>query len=193
MRILLPISLLIAIALGCATPSSNTNRSAATPTPEPTPIPNFADLKKEAEKLLAEYKRDPDAPIHEPIKQTASALATITDAKNAKAATELKKKLDDADLKITTEVGILGAKPESYYNGKVLEVDRYLSRVLNDYDSSEYVEWSPVIKVREKDGPYWAVRLKLRAKNAFGGYILRDTYYYIRGGQVVRSKGLGVD
>lgn len=193
MRILLPISLLIAIALGCATPSSNTNRSAATPTPEPTPVPAFAELKKQADDLLAQYKKDPDAEIHEPIKDTAKALATITEPKNVKAAAELKKKLDDVDLKITNDVGILGPKPTSYYNGKVLEVDRYLSRVLNDYDSSEYVEWSPVIKVREKDGPYWAVRLKLRAKNAFGGYILRDTYYYIRSGQVVRSKGLGAD
>lgn len=191
MRLLLPISILIVLALGCRPPSPNANQSTASPTPEPTPIPAFTELKKQANELLAQYKKNPDADIQEPIKQTSKALATITDPKNAKAAADLKKKLDEADLKITADLGILGPKPTSYYNGKVLEVDRYLSRVLNDYDSSEYVEWSPVIKVREKDGPYWAVRLKLRAKNAFGGYILRDTYYYIRNGQVVRSTGLG--
>jgi hypothetical protein len=39
--------------------------------------------------------------------------------------------------------------------------------------------------------PYWGVRLKLRAKNAFGAYILRDTYYFMRNNKVVKSEGLG--
>ncbi len=52
---------------------------------------------------------------------------------------------------------------------------------------------APVSKVNVDDQLYWGVRLKLRAKNAFGGYILRDTYYYIRNDQVVFSKGINAD
>ena len=88
---------------------------------------------------------------------------------------------------------VMGPKPHSSeWDGGVQPVKDYLKAVLNDYDSSEFVEWSPVVKTYVGKEPYWTVRLRLRAKNAFGALILRDTYYYIRNNQVVMSKGLGV-
>lgn len=66
----------------------------------------------------------------------------------------------------------------------------YLRDNLNDYDSSEFVEWSPVAKLEVKGEPYWVVRLKLRAKNAFGGYVLKNTFYFIRQNKVVSAEGL---
>lgn len=85
----------------------------------------------------------------------------------------------------------MGPKPKnSEWDGRVDAVVKYLRRNLNDYDSSEFVEWSPVTKLKVKGEPFWVVRLKLRAKNAFGGYILKDTFYFIRQNEVVAAEGL---
>jgi hypothetical protein len=65
-----------------------------------------------------------------------------------------------------------------------------LRYVLNDYDSSEYVDYSPAIKVTVKGEPFWVSVLKLRAKNPYGGYILKDVRMYIRNKKVVLAEGL---
>jgi hypothetical protein len=98
--------------------------------------------------------------------------------------------LYDRVIRLAAERLLLGDKPQSGYNGKVSEVDQYLSKTLNDYDDSEYVEWTPVKKIEIKGEPYWAVGLKLRAKNAFGAKILKDVVFLIRQGQVVKTMGL---
>jgi hypothetical protein len=86
---------------------------------------------------------------------------------------------------------VLGPKPKnSEWDGRVDPVVEYLKNNLNDYDSSEFVEWSPVTKLEVKGEPFWVVRLKLRAKNAFGGYILKNTFYFIRQNRVVIAEGL---
>jgi len=104
-----------------------------------------------------------------------------------------KKKAQEA-AKEQAELALIGPKPESSaWDGSVRCVDKYLKQVLNDYGSAEYVEWSPVAKVNYKGEPYWGVRLRLRATNAFGGKILKDTYYLIRHNQVVHSEGLGAN
>jgi hypothetical protein len=59
-----------------------------------------------------------------------------------------------------------------------------------DYDSSEFVEWAPVTKLEVKGEPFWVVRLKLRAKNAFGGQVLKNTFYFIRQNRVITAEGL---
>lgn len=93
--------------------------------------------------------------------------------------------------RIGAELLVLGPKPKnSEWDGRVDAVVKYLRRNLNDYDSSEFVEWSPVTKLKVKGEPFWVVRLKLRAKNAFGGYILKDTFYFIRQNEVVAAEGL---
>ncbi len=56
----------------------------------------------------------------------------------------------------------------SPWDGSVYEVEQYLkSRVLKDPDSFQAIEWSRVVK---GCGDY-AVRLKYRARNSFGGYV----------------------
>jgi hypothetical protein len=85
----------------------------------------------------------------------------------------------------------LGPKPKnSEWDGRVDPVVEYLKNNLNDYDSSEFVEWSPVTKLEVKGEPFWVVRLKLGAKNAFGGYVLKNTFYFIRQNKVVNAEGL---
>jgi len=99
--------------------------------------------------------------------------------------------LIDKSARIGAELLVLGPKPKnSEWDGRVDAVVKYLRRNLNDYDSSEFVEWSPVTKLKVKGEPFWVVRLKLRAKNAFGGYILKDTFYFIRQNEVVAAEGL---
>ena len=85
----------------------------------------------------------------------------------------------------------IGPKPQqSAMNGSVEVVDRYLRETLNDYQSAEYVEWSPVTPAKIDGESFWAVRLKLRAKNAFGAKILKDSYFVIRHDKVVSVTGL---
>jgi hypothetical protein len=99
--------------------------------------------------------------------------------------------LIDKSARITAEILILGPKPKnSAYDGRVDAVVNYLRKNLNGYDSSEFVEWSPVTKMEVKGEPFWVVRLKLRAKNAFGAYLVKDTYYFIRKDKVVTAQGL---
>ena len=86
---------------------------------------------------------------------------------------------------------VAGAKPEnSSWDGSVQCVDRYLRETLNDYQSAEYVEWSPVTKLDLNGESYWAVRLKLRATNPLGAKVLKETVFFIRNGRVVHAAGL---
>jgi len=113
------------------------------------------------------------------------------DAKEYGPAQALIKKLVEKAARITAEILVLGPKlTNSAYDGRVDPVVEYLKNNLNDYDSSEFVEWSPVTKLDFKGEPFWVVRLKLRAKNAFGGYILKNTFYFIRQNKVVSTEGL---
>ena len=54
-----------------------------------------------------------------------------------------------------------------------------------DPDSVEYIEWSPVHLTYVEGKPFWRVRVKYRAKNSFGGYVISNQLAYMRNGQVV--------
>jgi hypothetical protein len=173
---------------------NDTSRPSPTvvPSPTATPNPTFAELQQRAEPLLRlekeEYVRDDlrafDAVIG-PLRQIPK------DAKEYVAAQALIKRLIDKSARITAEILVLGPKPKnSEWDGRVDPVVEYLKDNLNDYDSSEFVEWSPVTKLEVKGEPFWVVRLKLRAKNAFGGYVLKNTFYFIRQNKVVTAEGL---
>ena len=173
--------------------ASNVN-TASSPAPAPVPM-TFAELKAEANRLLALGQESYQSVELSEFDKIMKPLKDIPQSsKDYKAAQALHKKLIDKVAVIGTEQILLGPKPlQSGWDGDVLPVKQYLRQVLNDYDSSEFVEWSPVGKTYIGKEPYWSVRLRLRAKNAFGAYITRDTYYYIRNNQVVLAKGLGVD
>lgn len=76
---------------------------------------------------------------------------------------------------------LLGKKPEnSAWDGSVHTVKRYLKDNLKDPDSVQYIEWSPVSMLEHKGENYWAVRVKYRAKNSFGGYVVSNQMALIR-------------
>ena len=177
-----------------AVTSNDPNKSSPTvlASPTATPKPNFSELKQRAEPLLRlekeEYVREDLAAFDALLKP----LREIPkNAKEYPAAQALIKKLIDKSARIAAEILVLGPKPKnSEWDGRVDPVVEYLRNNLNDYDSSEFVEWSPVTKLEVKGEPFWVVRLKLRAKNAFGGYILKNTFYFIRQNRVVIAEGL---
>ena len=75
-----------------------------------------------------------------------------------------------------------GPKPQSSgWDGSVRPVVQHLESNLRDPDSVEYIEWSPVIG----RGDFWLVRVKYRAKNGFGGYVVANQVALIQHGQVV--------
>lgn len=73
------------------------------------------------------------------------------------------------------------------YDGKVYCVDYYLKRVLNDYDSAEYLEWRGPAKIKKKGITYWTVQLTLRAKNGFGAKVIKAYTFLIQNNQVVKA------
>ncbi len=113
------------------------------------------------------------------------------EAKEYKDSQALLKKLIDKSSVIGAEIVVLGEKPEnSAWDGSVRPAEKYLKEVLNDYSSSEYLDWTKVAKVYEGKEPYWHTTVRLRAKNAFGAFIVKDIAFWIRRGQVVKVKGL---
>ncbi|CAN5354836.1 hypothetical protein BH10ACI2_BH10ACI2_00250 [soil metagenome] len=152
----------------------------------------FTELKAQAKILLA--LRDEE--LHDADYTKYSGLATKfwdfpKDSKDSKEASDLSFKLLDLVRKINTEQATLGEKPaKSNVDGSIVEVKDYLRANLNDYSSAEFVAWSPVTFVRIKGQPFWTVKVKLRAKNAFAAYLLRNTSYFIQRSTVVRAEGL---
>lgn len=57
----------------------------------------------------------------------------------------------------------------SAWDGSVWQVDEWLRSNLKDPHSLEYIEWSPVTK---SAGGGFMVRVKYRAKNSLGGYVI---------------------
>ncbi len=77
---------------------------------------------------------------------------------------------------------VAGPKPvNNAWDASVIEVKLFLRENLNDPDSVQYLEWSPVFAYDE----YWSVRCKYRAKNSFGALILAEKLFYIQNGKVV--------
>lgn len=153
-------------------------------TPLPTPTPELTDTQK-LQKAKSIIESDAD---DKQIDEAVNLIKTIP--KNAKEYKEGQKLYNKAVYTIT-ERAVIGAKPmSSGWDGGVSAVKSYLRETLNDYDSSEFLEWSDVAKVYVKKEPFWAVRLKIRAKNSFGGYVVKDAIFYIRQNQVVSSQGL---
>lgn len=61
----------------------------------------------------------------------------------------------------------------SKWDGGVRQVEDYLERHLKDPDSVEYIEWSPVAEIPEG----FQVRVKYRAKNSYGGYVIEEKLF----------------
>lgn len=75
-----------------------------------------------------------------------------------------------------------GPKPmRSEWDGSVSCVEDFLKKNLKDPDSLKYIEWSPVVDGGDK----WLIRVKYRAKNSFGGYVIENKLFGIQQNQVV--------
>lgn len=59
------------------------------------------------------------------------------------------------------------------WDGSVRQVRWYLIDNLKDPKSCEYLEWSPVVRISTG----YAVRVKYRAKNSFGGYVIEEKIF----------------
>jgi hypothetical protein len=183
------------VAAGCTAPESSSPANADKPsngswnypissaaTPLPTPLPDFAQLKERANILLASHKVETDLDLD----TAANDLLQIPrESKDYKEAQTLAAKLKDASKVAKAAAADLGPEPRQNNDGSVDLVKDYLRGTLNDYNSAEFVEWSPITKVRRNGKDFWAVRLRLRAKNAFGAYVLKETFYFIQNGKVV--------
>jgi hypothetical protein len=52
---------------------------------------------------------------------------------------------------------------------------------MKDYDSLKIVNGSPIVEYGQDA---WCQRLKYRARNSFGGYVIEEKLFVIRNGQV---------
>ena len=64
----------------------------------------------------------------------------------------------------------------SAWDGSVYQVVEWLKNNLKDPDSLEFIEWSPVEKTVTGD---FRVRVKYRAKNSFGGYMVENKIFVL--------------
>lgn len=79
----------------------------------------------------------------------------------------------------------VGNKPEqSEVDGSVKIVKEYIKENANDASSIEFLEWSKVTPT----GEYWAVRCKYKGKNALGGVVTENGWFYIQNNKVVKTK-----
>jgi len=64
----------------------------------------------------------------------------------------------------------------SGYNGSVRQVKTWLKANAKDPGSLDFIEWSPVVKTDRGD---FVVRVKYRAKNSFGGFVIANKQFYL--------------
>lgn len=80
------------------------------------------------------------------------------------------------------EVARRGVKPiPSWWDAITPEVNDYLKATLKDYESLKIIECS-VVATWAEDA--WCQRVKYRAKNSFGAYVLAENVFVIKNGAV---------
>jgi hypothetical protein len=79
-------------------------------------------------------------------------------------------------------------RPEqSNWDSSVQTVEDYLEKTLHDPSSYESVEWYKLTRTEYRGDSYWAVRHKYRARNRFGGRVLKDEVFLMENkGKVVQ-------
>lgn len=84
--------------------------------------------------------------------------------------------------KIAARYAICGPEPKnSSWDSSIPSVKAYLRATLRDPGSVQYIEWSKPILV----GAHWEVRVKYRAKNGFGGYVILNQIAAIQNRKVI--------
>ena len=72
----------------------------------------------------------------------------------------------------------------SAWDGSVSQVKSWLKDNLKDPDSLDFIEWSTVSKTSTGG---CMVRVKYRAKNSFGGYVVDNKVFFLSSGGTVLS------
>ena len=73
----------------------------------------------------------------------------------------------------------------SEWDASVSQVKKWLKANLKDPGSLEFIEWSPVSK---RDGGGFMVRVKYRAKNSFGGYVVNNKVFFLNSAGTVKNQ-----
>jgi LysM repeat protein len=112
--------------------------------------------------------------------QIATADKQLNDALNAQ------RKQKEAAVRMRQSADILrGPKPAQLPNGTVPLVLKWFQESLHDPYSARYVSWSKLEKYYWASAPCWVVSVRIRAKNAFGAYVLSDNTFYIRQNRII--------
>lgn len=132
-----------------------------------------AEQAQRAAEQQAEFRRKEEQRIASDPKEQARRRQE-SEAAQAKAA-------EDAQMR--AEVAKRGVRPiPSPWDGITAEANAYLKRNLKDYRSMELIECSDAITWGENA---WAQRVKYRAKNSFGGYVIENQIFVIKDGRVI--------
>lgn len=79
----------------------------------------------------------------------------------------------------------VGEKPkQSELTGSVPVVEIFVKSNAIDASSIDFLEWSKVSAFSE----YWIVRAKYKGKNAVGGVVTENTWFYMQNGEVIKTK-----
>lgn len=84
----------------------------------------------------------------------------------------------------------IGSKPSVIKGGRVQLVMKYFNEVLHDPYSMHIVRWSPIYPTSFGGVPVWGVKVKYRAKNRLGAYVLSERIFYMRNNRIVYSSEL---
>lgn len=148
------------------------------------------DLRREEERFATTKQLYVDGFIHPSKLDDAARSVNIAREK----VVSTRKMISDADNQVAmtlleskqpTKTPAVGPIPSQLANGLVPAVVRYLNENLNDPYSMKLLKWSKLRIVYKYNQPFWYVTLRLRAKNGFGAYILKEAGFYLRNNKVV--------
>lgn len=74
---------------------------------------------------------------------------------------------------------------DSRWTGRSIAIDRYMRQHLKDPKSVEYIDWIGPMPIERDGEEYWAVQIKYRAANSFGGMTIEDGIFLVRNDEVV--------
>jgi len=151
-----------------------------------TPKPSFQKLKNESEAILKLKENQINIPEADKIIENLR-LISKTD-RNYKEAQNLLRRLETKTRRKRVEYDAIGLEPNRIL--MKLRFNIYLRARLNDYYSSEYLHYTDAKKVYVRKQLYWRSVLKLKTKNSFGVYIVKDVKFYFRHSQIVLVEGL---
>jgi hypothetical protein len=72
----------------------------------------------------------------------------------------------------------------SEWDGSVSQVKSWMKANLNDPSSLEFIKWEPVNKKENGD---FSVLVRYRAKNKFGGYVVKNTMFFLNSAGTVTN------